>query len=152
MNFFLNQNSQSWPKYIQNKSNFRLPFSRICLQCRKEDPGWIPEMGGSPGEGNGNSLQYSCLENSMDKPRSCKELDVTEWLTILTFNKIKLHCQAQGGRTLWKEETMYFHLRGCGYKFYNHWQHSKTVKYKNVAKGIQLFYSSNILSVVCILP
>ena len=26
----------------------------------------IPGLGGSPGEGNGNPLQYSCLENSMD--------------------------------------------------------------------------------------
>ena len=26
----------------------------------------IPESGRSPGEGNGNSLQYSCLENPMD--------------------------------------------------------------------------------------
>ena len=30
------------------------------------DPGSIPESGRSPGEGNGNPLQYSCLENSMD--------------------------------------------------------------------------------------
>ena len=30
------------------------------------DPGWIPGSGRSPGEGNGNPLQYSCLENSMD--------------------------------------------------------------------------------------
>ena len=30
-------------------------------------PGSIPGMGRSPGEGNGNSLQYSCLENSMDR-------------------------------------------------------------------------------------
>ena len=27
----------------------------------------IPGWGRSPGEGNGNSLQYSCLENSMDR-------------------------------------------------------------------------------------
>ena len=27
----------------------------------------IPESGRSPGEGNGNSFQYSCLENSMDR-------------------------------------------------------------------------------------
>ena len=26
----------------------------------------IPELGRSPGEGNGNPLQYSCLENPMD--------------------------------------------------------------------------------------
>ena len=31
------------------------------------DVGLIPGSGRSPGEGNGNSLQYSCLENSTDK-------------------------------------------------------------------------------------
>ena len=29
-------------------------------------PGSIPGSGRFPGEGNGNPLQYSCLENSMD--------------------------------------------------------------------------------------
>ena len=51
---------------------------RICLQRPvgsdgKEsshnvgDLGFIPGLGRSPGEGNGNILQYSCLENSMDR-------------------------------------------------------------------------------------
>ena len=31
-----------------------------------EDPGSIPGSGRSSGEGNGNLLQYSCLENPMD--------------------------------------------------------------------------------------
>ena len=31
------------------------------------DPGSIPGSGRSPGGGNGNPLQYSCLENSMDR-------------------------------------------------------------------------------------
>ena len=31
------------------------------------DVGSIPESGRSPGEENGNPLQYSCLENSMDR-------------------------------------------------------------------------------------
>ena len=31
------------------------------------DAGLIPESGRSPGEGNGNSFQYSCLENPMDR-------------------------------------------------------------------------------------
>ena len=31
------------------------------------DPGSIPGLGRSTGEGNGNPLQYSCLEKSMDK-------------------------------------------------------------------------------------
>ena len=30
------------------------------------DPGSIPGLGRSPGEGNGTPLQYSCLENPMD--------------------------------------------------------------------------------------
>ena len=30
------------------------------------DPGSIPGLGRSPGEGNGNPLQYSCLEDPMD--------------------------------------------------------------------------------------
>ena len=35
--------------------------------CNAGDPGSIPGSGRSPGEGNGNPLQYSCLENSMDR-------------------------------------------------------------------------------------
>ena len=34
--------------------------------CNVGDPGSIPGSGRSPGEGNGNPLQYSCLENPMD--------------------------------------------------------------------------------------
>ena len=34
--------------------------------CNAGDPGLIPGLGRSPGEGNGNPLQYSCLENSVD--------------------------------------------------------------------------------------
>ena len=33
--------------------------------CNVGDPGSIPGSGRSPGEGNGNPLQYSCLENPM---------------------------------------------------------------------------------------
>ena len=34
--------------------------------CNAEDPGLIPGLGRSPGEGNGNPLQYPCLENPME--------------------------------------------------------------------------------------
>ena len=51
------------------------------------DPGSILASGRSPGEGNGNALQYSCLEDPMDKrslvgysPQGCKESDTTERL------------------------------------------------------------------------
>ena len=36
-------------------------------ECNVGDPGSIPGSGRCPGEGNGNPLQYSCLENSMDR-------------------------------------------------------------------------------------
>ena len=35
--------------------------------CNAGDPASIPGSGRSPGEGKGNTLQYSCLENPMDK-------------------------------------------------------------------------------------
>ena len=49
------------------------------------DTGLIPDLGRSPGEGNGNSLQHSCLQNPMDRGawqtavhRATKESDTTE--------------------------------------------------------------------------
>ena len=35
--------------------------------CNAGDLGSVPQLGRSPGEGNGNPLQYSCLENPMDR-------------------------------------------------------------------------------------
>ena len=35
--------------------------------CNAGDPGLIPGSGRSSGEGNGNPLQYSCLEHPMDR-------------------------------------------------------------------------------------
>ena len=56
--------------------------------CSAGDPGLIPGSGRCPGEGSGNPLQYSCLENPMDKqnlvgysPWGHKESDTTEWLS-----------------------------------------------------------------------
>ena len=54
--------------------------------CNAGDPGLIPGSERSPGEGNGNPLQYSCLENPMERERILvgyssrvhKELDTTE--------------------------------------------------------------------------
>ena len=46
------------------------------------DASWIPGSGRSPGGGNGNLLQYSCLKNPMDREpgglQGCKESDMTE--------------------------------------------------------------------------
>ena len=37
------------------------------MPANEEDIGLIPGSGRSPGEGNGNPLQYSCLRNPMDR-------------------------------------------------------------------------------------
>ena len=62
-----------------------------CKRCRtcRFDP-WVRR---SPAEGNGNPLQYSCLENSMDRGAwratvhgGRKESDITEQLTLSDFH------------------------------------------------------------------
>ena len=35
--------------------------------CNAGDPGLISGLGGCPGEGHGNPVQYSCLENPKDR-------------------------------------------------------------------------------------
>ena len=49
-------------------SNFGFPGGPdgIASVCSAGDPGSIPGLGRSTGEGNGSPLQYSCLENPMD--------------------------------------------------------------------------------------
>ena len=56
--------------------------------CNAGDLGLIPGLGRSPGEGNGNPLQYSCLENPHGQrslvgysPWGPKESDMTEQLS-----------------------------------------------------------------------
>ena len=52
--------------------------------CNAGDTSSIPGSGRSPGEGNGNPLQCSCLENFMNtgySPWSRNESDMTKWLT-----------------------------------------------------------------------
>ena len=62
-------------------------------QCRS----LIPGLGGSPREGNGNPLQYSCLENPMDRGtwwavvhRITKSKTWLKWLSTQGANK---HCE-----------------------------------------------------------
>ena len=56
--------------------------------CNARDPGLILRSGRSPGEGNGYPLQYSCLENSMDRGawlttvHGVAESNTTEQITL----------------------------------------------------------------------
>ena len=63
----------SFPGYFGALSNITILF--LVAQCKESacnagdarDLGSIPRSGRSPGGGNGNLLQYSCLENLMDR-------------------------------------------------------------------------------------
>ena len=48
------------------RHNFTGGLDGKASACNAGDPGSIPGLGRSPGEGNGNPVQYSCLENPMD--------------------------------------------------------------------------------------
>ena len=74
--------------------------------CNVEDPGSIPGSGRSLGEGNGNPLQYSHLENPMRSlvgysPRGCKESDMTERLYFTFIDAFKLWCWRRLLRVPW---------------------------------------------------
>ena len=69
------------------------PHSSVSKEsaCNAGDLDLIPGLGRSPGEGNGNTFQYSCLENPHGQkslvgysPRGCKESDTTKLLIAMT--------------------------------------------------------------------
>ena len=79
------------------------------------DVGLIPGSGSSPGGGNGYPLQYSFLENPMDRgplvsysPWGGKELDTTEWLTFKSrlYNNLEGWDGEEGGRDIQKWEAI----------------------------------------------
>ena len=68
------------------KLTFKVGFKDSA--CQSGDVGSIPGSGQSPGEGNGDLLQYSCLENAKDRGAwratvyGVAESDATEQLSI----------------------------------------------------------------------
>ena len=57
------------------------------------DPGSIPGLERSPGEGNGNPLQYFCLENSVEGRAwtATVHVDVTDCLSILHMHNYPIY-------------------------------------------------------------
>ena len=78
------QNSQPQRSNISTKEGFPSDSNGKESACNTEDLGLISGSGRSPGEENGNPLQYSRLENSMDRgawccrPQGCKQSETTE--------------------------------------------------------------------------
>ena len=52
---------------LTGSANWYVLEETVKKTCSTGDPGLIPELGRSPGEGNGNPLQYSCLKTPMDR-------------------------------------------------------------------------------------
>ena len=99
--------------------------------CNVGDLASIPGPGRSPGEGNGNPLQYSCLENPMDRGAwwaSRKESDTTErlhfhftifdhipknslivWILFAVFHLRWWFCEFSSGSVV---RTLPFHCQG----------------------------------------
>ena len=81
--------------------------------CNAGGPGLIPGLGKSPGEGNGDSFQYSCLESPMDKGACwatvhevAKESDTTE----VTEHACILALPDHWEESLNLSEPLFFHL------------------------------------------
>ena len=70
------------------------------------DSGLIPGLGGSPGGRNGNPLQYSCLENSMDRE--------AWWATVHGVEKSQPQLNTHAGSYQTEEALFYF----CFYEFF----------------------------------
>ena len=61
--------------------------------CNLGDPGSTPGWLGSPGEGKGNPLQYSCLQNSMDRgTEGCKSMGLQRVGHDFTFTHDAFQC------------------------------------------------------------
>ena len=72
------------------KVGFRDGSEGKASACNAGDLGSIPGSGTSPGEGNGNPLQYSCLKKSHGlQSMGSKESDTTEQLHFLSFLDIR---------------------------------------------------------------
>ena len=54
-------------KNISGEKSFLAGSATKNSPANAENVGWIPGSGISPGEGHGNSLQYSCLRKPMDR-------------------------------------------------------------------------------------
>ena len=146
--------SQSFPAFL-----FLFPYGLPLWLSHKEsacnsgaagDMGLIPGLGRSPGGGNGNLLQYSCLENPMDKEawraivhRVIKSWTWLTWLSIhaeiLCYGKLRFYLFLHYDGSFTKSESCSVHskmdhiwdleLDKAGFRF---WPHTQTLTLEKV--------------------
>ena len=65
--------------------------------CNVGDLSWIPGSARSPGEGNGNPLQYSCLKNPMDRGawQAIAHRVIESWTQLSNFTHSLTHAGKQ---------------------------------------------------------
>ena len=102
------------------KTPFGLPWwlsskETTCNAGDTGDVGSIPGSGRSPGEGNGNPLQYSCLENSMDREAwwgysrwGSTESDMTEATEHEHIHLFRLQFENIDLTAVWKMDSVQF--------------------------------------------
>ena len=75
--------------YLPHEMCFRGGLNGKEYACNEGDLGSVPGLGRSPGEGNCNPLQCSCLENSMDRgawwATVCGVAKIRTWLSDFHF-------------------------------------------------------------------
>ena len=131
------------------------PVAQLELACNTKDPGLIPGLGRSPGEGNGYPLQNSCLENSMDRgvwQSTAMELQRVRhnWLTLYRTQSVtlppmapdKLQCPELAAQLLTFKIT--FHTAPCGAHL-----PCPPAFLQAASEGRSLFWSSSLPYILC---
>ena len=91
--------------------------------CNEGDSGLIPASGRSPGEGNGNPLQHSCLENPMDRGAWWATVHGSEkvrhdWVTNRTHVRAHTHTHTHTPQFLSQIKRITFLIRDSAVYIY----------------------------------
>ena len=104
--------------------------------CSAGDLRSIPGSGRSPGEGNGNTLQYSCLENPMESGAWCaavhgvsKSQTRLEWLTQTHTHNPFAFLHLRGSTILLEAQTFEIHIYLLTHSEEKKQQQQKTLSY-----------------------
>ena len=95
------------PLWAQTFTSFWV--HQVCFRCRMDPQIWRLwcHSDKTPGEGNGNPLQYSCLKNPIDRGtwwatvHGVAQLDMTERLTLSHFSDKTRHSKSKKGIICW---------------------------------------------------